>query len=109
MAAKEEKMQNNIKVHVFLRSLAILLTTCQLPSQCYKLLYKHWKKQSEVYKSIIIMLQAFISFLSFTSLKHRDGESLEKCDPALDCINSTSIILSSIFFFAFSSNHTCLA
>lgn len=47
------------------------------------------------------MLQAFIT--SFTSLKHSDGESLEKCDPALDCINSTSIILFSIFFLCFFS------
>lgn len=56
------------------------------------MLYKHWKKQPEVYKIIIIMLQAFISIFSFTSLKHSDGKSLEKCDPVLNFINATSII-----------------
>ena len=37
-------------MHVFLRSSAILLTTYQLLSSCYKLKYKHWKKHSEFRK-----------------------------------------------------------
>lgn len=47
--------------------------------------------------------------LLVTSPKHWVGESLEKRDPDLDCLNSTSIILLSVFYLLVLGCHICLA